>query len=246
MSVSIETVVILIIIAAAAGYGFAILDRRVTQSVKEKIAEMPKPAEPAPVIPQAPDEHLALKVTVDKALAWHLELDGMRLEPNALTTDQRARLVNIIVQIRPWIDGRAASAPAATSAPAPVPALDPLPVQTAPVAATASAKPQPPQAASSEPPKVDFMRGVRTLLRNEVKSPDKMKPISIVEMIDEFLQARLADSSFAGQDIRLEEGAIGEVIVLIGKERYSGVDAVPDPQVQALIRSAISDWEKSS
>ena len=66
----------------------------------------------------------------------------------------------------------------------------------------------------------------------------------IVEMIDEVLQKKLEDSPLAGKKIRLEEGTVGEVVVFVGAIRYSGIDAVPDEQIKAIIREAIAEWNK--
>jgi hypothetical protein len=235
--------VILIVVAAIAGYLIGIFDSRLTQTVQKKLEENSKPAEETPKDQNVIGEHTVLKVTVDPAIKWHLELDGARLEdPNAINPEQRQRLVNVIVQMRPWIDGKQASAavpptPAPVSAVQPVPELPPLKPFTASVAAQIPVAP-PPQ------PKIDAMRGLRSLLKNEIRTPDQIKSVSIVAMIDDVLQSKLPGTQFSGKGIRLEEGSLGEVIVFVGASRYPSVDAVPDHDIQALIKSAIADWEK--
>jgi hypothetical protein len=233
--------VILIIVAAIAGYVLGIVDSRLTQAAQKKLAEASKPAEETPKDENIAGEHTVLKVTVDPAIKWHLELDGSRLEdPNVMNPEQRQRLVNVVVQMRPWIDGKLA--PAMVPAPEPVSSRSaPEPPPLKPLTASPAAQihiPPPP------PPKIDALHGLRTLLKNEVKSPDKIKGVSIVAMVDDVLQAKIPGTPFSGKGIRLEEGSLGEVIVYVGASRYSGIDAVPDPEVQALIRSAIADWEK--
>ncbi len=156
-------------------------------------------------------------------------------EPQAMSAEQRQRLVNVVVQMRPWIDGK--SSPVA----APMPEAPVMPVRSLtqpPVSAL------PPTPVVGPPPKVDVVRGFRSLLNNEVKNPEASKPKSIVAMIDEVLQAKLIGSPLFVRGIRLEEGPLGEVIVFVGQQRYSGVDAVPEPEIQAIIRAAIADWEK--
>ena len=81
----IGSAVILIIVAAVAGYFIGIFDSRLTQAAQKKLEERSKPAEEAPKDQNMAGEHTVLKVTVDTAIKWHLELDGSRLEdPNVM------------------------------------------------------------------------------------------------------------------------------------------------------------------
>lgn len=76
--------------------------------------------------------------------------------------------------------------------------------------------------------------------------PRPLSLLSIVEQIDQIFQEMLASSELAGQPIRLMEDPVKGVMVRIGSEQYNGVDAVPDPQVSALIRKAVMEWEKQA
>lgn len=208
---------------------------------RKKTPAAPPAPQPEPLPPADP---AVLKVTLDRAFRWNLELDGSPVEAASMTPEQRQRLVNVIVQIRPWIDGKA---PAPVAAPAPAPVAAPRTVPAGPaVPAVAGAKTQPPAGTEGQPPRIDIMRGVRSLLNNEVKSPEEMKGTSIVAMIDDYLQKKLAGTPLGEKGIRLEEGSIGEVVVFVGRQRYPGVDAIPDPEIQAAIRAAIADWDKNS
>ncbi len=251
--------IITIVLAAVGGYLFGLLDRWVTQRIRKKPEKTPPPTVvekivekvvEIPVEANLPGEKTLLKVTVDQAPRVHLELEGNRLEdPTRITVEQRQHLVNVIVQMRPWIDGKPApAAPVVQPAPAPVAQPRPIP-QPAP-----ATPPQPPlpaaplvtpsPAVSPIPAKIDLARGFRSMLNNEAKSPEALKNTSIVGMIDSVLQTKVVGTPFSGMGIRLEEGSLGEVIVYVGASRYPGIEAVPDPEVQALIRSAIADWEK--
>lgn len=226
-------VIIVGVIAVIVGYLFGILDSRVTTALKEGrekevVAEEPKPS------PKL-DEHEVLRVSIDQAIKWRLELDGVRIEPDGLNVEQRTRLVNVIVQIRPWIDGKTVASPA----PAPVPAASPAPAPSvvsllSDVSAPVIAKPATPNLVTS----------AMKLLDSEVKKIEPPKPPSIVAMIDEVLQKKLEDSPLAGRKIRLEEGSVGEVVVFVGLARYSGIDSVPDESIKAIIHDAVAEWDK--
>jgi hypothetical protein len=233
--------IILIIVAAIAGYVLGIIDSRLTASVQKKMADSAPAttgeAQPAVNDQNKPGEHVVLKVSIDLALKWHLELDKIRIEDfSQMNAEQRQRLVNIVMQIRPWIDGK----PVSTDAPLPVPQPAPEVPSVKTLMATSLAQPP----ISSPAPRVDPLRGLRSLLKNEVKIPGESKSTSIVAMIDEVLQAKLMGTTLFSQGIRLEEGPMGEVIVIVGRNKYQGVDAVPEPEIRAIIKSAISDWEK--
>lgn len=222
-----------ILIALVAGYAARMFEERPKPEAQpEKVTETE-----AQVLPE---EHTALKVTLDKSLQWHVEVDGTRVKPNELTAEQRARLVNVLVQIRPWVDGKTV-APAPVAAPAPSAA----PQAAAPVTVLAA---EPPAKKDEEKGKLKLSigRGFRSLMANDLKIIENAKPPSIVAQIDELLQKRLAPSPLANREIRLEEGALGEVVVYVGKTRYAGVDDVPDPEIQTIIKAAIKDWEKTT
>lgn len=242
--------VIFIVIALVIGYGFGIVDSRFTAALRKK-NQKPAPAptpEPVVVEHNRPGEQTVLEVTLERASKWHLELDGVRLDdPAAVPAEKRQRLVNIIVQIRPWLEGKLAAAapeiPAAPAAPAPAAAAVPA-VETAAVKTTAPAVPT--QAApAAEALKLNAMRGFGSMIAGDSRKVVETRPTSIVSMIDAVLQTNLASSPLKDRGIRLEENPGGGVVVWVGVQRYDGIDAVPDPVIVAAIRGAIAEWEQN-
>jgi hypothetical protein len=238
--------IILIIVAAIAGYAIGIVDSRMTAAVLKKTEDAKAATANASEAgaretANLPGEHTVLKVTIDNALKWHLELDGTRLEdPDTISLEQRQRTVGVVVQMRPWLDGKPApSVVTAPTAPAALaPSLPPIKALS-PVPAASTVKP-----ISANPLKVDAMRGFRSLLKNDIKDPEKQKGTSLVALIDEVLQAKLLTSPTINKMVRLEDGPLGEVIVIVGSQRYNGVNAVPDPEIREIIQEAITDWGK--
>lgn len=246
---------LIIVIVAIAGLAFgtligylifSVFEGRLSKALEEgrepvkadddPINEKPEKIEPAV------HEHNVLKVTIDPALKWHLELDGVRIEPDGLTAEQRTRLVNVVVQIRPWIDSKAPPAPAPVAPPPPAP--EPVPSSLTLSSPLPPLPPLKPTVVASTPAgRMDPLRGFRSLLESDVKKPEPLlKSPNIVALIDEVLQEKLAGTPLAAKKIRLEEGPSGEVIVFLGATRYDGIDTVPDEAIQAIIREAIKEW----
>lgn len=69
-------------------------------------------------------------------------------------------------------------------------------------------------------------------------------PKSIPEQIDEILQERLARTPHRGRGCRVYLSPKGGVVFELDGKTYEGVGDVPDPEVQAIIRSAVAEWEK--
>lgn len=176
----------------------------------------------------SPDNKLAGEGDVEIFRAWRtgadklwLEMDGTRLEDEkTLQPEQRQRLLRTVLDLRPWLEGfRAASSPA-SAASAPQQAAPPAPV-------AAAEQPQGKAARKAAPP-----------------PPPPVK--SIVEQINDVLQAKVLPARLPGREISLEEGPGGTVIVKDGDASYESIDAVPDPQVKAVISQAVAEWEKGS
>ncbi len=154
-----------------------------------------------------------------------LDMDGTRLNDKAeLQPGQYQRLLNLVLELRPWLE---------TVHP-PTPKAEPVPESLPPVAPVLGLTQLP----------------VQMEKKNGAPVVQKVAPApaldSIIQQIDKVLQARLATSAFKDRGIQLVEGAGGIVIVKDGIKRYEGIDAIPDPEIKVLIRQAVADWEKGS
>jgi len=213
---------------------------------KEEQAE--KKDQPAPE-PQTVTE--TVTVTVDdpgllrlknEGGAFTLDLDGTRVNSSALSPEQRKRLIEMLNVMRPWLEGR--SAPAATS-PSPQPALldriQPKPAQTPPTPVAEARQSAPAQPASPPPPVSPPVAPRPAAIAKEDRPAAPAN--SMISQIDAILQARLAGTPLEERGVFLTQSPQGGVNVYIGLTRYSGIDEVPDPEVIAAIRAAITEWE---
>lgn len=170
--------------------------------------------------------------------SFALDLDGVRTNPLSLSPEQRKRLIDMLSIMRPWLEGKPASTPSTQTA-------NPPPSQSTSISDRletfagnpASVQPAPPPARpipSSTAPRPSTI----------AKEDRPFTPAnSIVGQIDSVLQARLEGTSLGDRGIFLTQSPEGGVIVYVGLTRYNGVDDVPDPEIKAAIRAAISEWE---
>jgi hypothetical protein len=172
--------------------------------------------------------------------AFALDLDGRRVNPTSLSSDQRKRLIDMLNIMRPWLEGRSAPSmnpPSTPSQPASFSErLDafgstPAPSKPAPV--------QPVRPVSQPVPPPTTPRFSTIAKEDRPSTPAN----SIVGQIDSILQAHLEGTALGERGIFLTQSPEGGVNVYVGLTRYGGVDDVPDPEIKAAIRAAISEWE---
>ncbi|HEX8992561.1 MAG TPA: hypothetical protein VF784_12855 [Anaerolineales bacterium] len=214
------------------GYFFGLFEGRGQGYKKRKSEEASDPSlRPAAPPPPAPDNSV-LKLSLDSQKQPRLDMDGRRIDTTQIAPEQRRRLIELMVLMRPWIDASPVQkTPAAAPATAPQPAPQPVSVQ-APSREAARPAPVPASltpAPAAQPP---------------APTEPASKPTTMVGQIDAILQSNLAGTPLATRGIRLVESAQGGAMVMVGLSRYTGVGEVPDPEVQAVIRAAIAEWEK--
>jgi hypothetical protein len=220
------------------GYFVGLVESRGQKDKKnakeEPIEKRFEPPVMAAHVPVAPKENNLLKLSLDNNNQPRLELDGQRADASQLAPGQRKRLIDLMVMMRPWID---ASAPKPSAPPQPV--LSPTPPSTA-IAANIS------QPVSTPIPAPFSMSNISKAIAPVLIPPAKKEeaPTSMVGQIDAILQIHLANSPLANRAIRLMESPEGGVVVIVGLTKYNSVGDVSDPQVQAMIRAAIAEWEK--
>jgi hypothetical protein len=204
------------------GYGFGLWEGR-SQGYKKRRKEEAAEKANAPVLPPPPvPEPVQIKVDDPGILRIKnesgylaLDLDGTRVDTKALTTDQRKRLIEMLNLMRPWLEGKPVAVPVNSPA-AESPQSAPLPA------------PQPP--------------APRTPVLAKEERP--IAPAgSIVSQIDSILQARIAGTAIEEKGVFLAQSPEGAVMVYVGLTKYQGIDEVPDPEIKAAIRAAITEWE---
>ncbi len=154
-----------------------------------------------------------------------LDLDGARAETSTLSAEQRKRLTELLMQMRPWLKEEPGAAPMPPVIAPPSPALS-GPAQPV-IPSLSSIRPAAPMATSKEK-------------EDRPSAP----PNSIVGQIDSILQERIAGTQLEQRRVFLSQSPEGGVIVHVGFDKYTGVDEVPDNAIQSAIRTAIAEWEK--
>lgn len=216
------------------GYFFGLFEGR-NQGYKkrrkeEAEAKSVKAANETPLPPPSPPvtrvENNLLKLALGENSQLRLEIDNQSVDTARLAPEQRKRLIDLMLMMRPWVDASAPGKTVSPSRPATVPPSHPRTMQPPPTAAPAS------RPASTSGPAAPTS-----------PSKEEAAPTSMVGQIDAILQAHLTGTPLASLGIRLIESSEGGAIVMVGVNRYAGVGDVPDPEIQAAIRAAIAEWE---
>ena len=192
------------------------------QGRKRRIAEEEQEKKEQPAPPPVKVDDPGLLRIKNESGAITLDLDGQPVEPTSLTPDQRKRLIEMLNIIRPWLEGKPASVPAPASPP------PPKPTPVTPPKPAAQPTPSTPVSSSSKKDKDD---------------EPETAPTSIVGQINHVLQKNIVNTPLASHGVSLMESLSGGVNVYVGVQRYELIDDVPDEEIRAAIRAAISEWE---
>jgi hypothetical protein len=156
-----------------------------------------------------------------------LEMNGVALDVKNVSADQKKRLIEMLSVIRPWIEGG-------------------QPVQAAQVTMPPPAAPQP------MPPPVPAVQKTAVPLSSSSTQPlpttkmteKEFKALSIIAQIDHVFQSRILGTPYETMGIRIFEGSVGSVEVMVGLNKYPSIDDVPDADIKKAIRAAIAEWEE--
>jgi hypothetical protein len=233
------------LIAVIALYLIGYYEGRATGYRRRKKEEQKEKESQPPPQPQIVTQTVTETVTVDdpgllriknESEGFTLDLDGARVNPISLLPEQRKRLIEILNIMRPWLEGRAAPAPASPPAP---PTMSSSQAGLLNRMQPAPAPSTPPARTPPTPPPPAAQRSATIAKEDRPAAPAG----SMIGQIDDILQARLAGTPLEERGIFLSQSPEGGVIVFIGLTRYNGIDDVPDPEVKAVIRAAIAEWE---
>jgi len=245
MDSNLLTIIGIGLVAMFFGYFFGLFEgrgqgykRRKTEEAAEKPstpapAQTPSPSKaPEPPKLVTPDNSL-LRLSLDEDQMPVLEMDGQRADVSGLGPEQRKRLIDLMLVMRPWVDASTPVKPSVPARPA-TPAIASTPVSAGPRRETDAAAPI---AARSPAPAAIASATARP-------GPEPGSPTTMVGQIDAILQARLTGTELANRAVRLTESPEGGAIIWIGLQRYAGVADVPDPDIKAVIKAAIAEWEE--
>ncbi len=228
MEINVLTVVGIGLVAMFFGYFFGLFEGRgqgYRKRKKEEAGEPEAPAPPPPVAapePEAPQPPALMELVLNGAGKPRLQLDGSEVDSLRVSAQQRRRLIELMIMLKPWIDPGADAA----SMPPRAAAVTGNPdggLSTAPVRAAKSTS------GSSAP---------------RPAPPVPTAQLSLVAQVDMILQARLDGTPLADRGIRLAESIHGGAIVFVGSTQYDSVEQVTDMEIRGAIRGAIAEWEK--
>ena len=101
MQIDYLSIIVVGIVTLFVGYFVGLFEGRGQEAPKEKKGE--PPATPATAL----KENSLLNLSLDNNNLPRLELDGQRADSSQLAPEQRKRLIDLMVMMRPWIDASA-------------------------------------------------------------------------------------------------------------------------------------------
>ena len=170
---------------------------------------------------------------------------------SALTPEQKKRVLRILQSWQEWAGNPAAGSqmnPAAGSQMNPAAGSQPTQAAFTRTATAAEGRTVviPPLPKEREPLTGAELDQSVTVVKPAAPAVKPVKPLTIVEQINDILTEVVANSPESKRGIRLMDDGHQGVLVWVGLEKFNGVDQVPYPEVQQLIRTAVARWEELS
>lgn len=185
-------------------------------------AVSPSPERPFPLLLGVFQDPISRRIQVE----WK----GQKVEkPLDLSADERGKLLGTLSDVKEWLGAPELS----------------LKVSSVSVESPRSSEPVVPPVAEEPVRPPSILSGVTSALADAMQPPRQEKPKSIVEQIDEIFQKKLEGTPYEGKRIFLMEDPRRGVLVRIEGQVYEGVENVPEGEVKQLLRSAVSEWERS-
>ena len=215
-----------------------------------QVLEYPQVVSPAPnEHPAAPAPSAAATNSEELIRLWRspngeliVEIDGRRYPSRYDIADEAVtrRLMIALGDLNYFVNSKTTGPVNATPPPAPAADAPPAkpPAEERPVVLISR------EEAARQPitvPTMDIMAQFRYLRAQEKKPQIKIK--SVMEEIDEILQAKIAGTPLAKQGVKITETTHGALFWLDGRS-YEGVDEIPDAEARAAVQAAIQEWDK--
>lgn len=155
-----------------------------------------------------------------------LEIDGATYRRGSeLRAEQKHRLRRLNSDLEAWVE-----------TPPPTPAIQ---------QEVSKPEPAPPVEDARQTSLNPFSIFTRSFQSGESPGPDEADK-SIVEQIDEILQAKLEGTPLEERGIRLVEGPDQGMLIEVGLDRYTDIDSIPDEAVRQILRASVAEWEDQS
>jgi hypothetical protein len=217
-------------------------------------AEEPAPVRQPPPTPLAqtrepvPGDVLLMRVLRDREGLLVVEVDGQRYRRLFDIRDGEVgqRVLNIINLLAAFSKGRESRVPLPPS-PQPVQEVPQAPAPTLPPADAVVEKESQAfldQLQQQAQPKKTRITTDPVPFRPRNEARDGLISLNLAAEIDQLLQIRVkASPEFSQRFIHVDTAPDGGLRFRVDDGRYSGIDEIPDPQVQALMRATIAEWE---
>ena len=165
---------------------------------------------------------------------------------NDLSTKERDLLLKVVMDFYRWLE------PSTTLPTKPVESIEPaLSVESTPRDTAQTDLPI--ASLMNMPVRVEQQNGqkgslnaaniISRALRSDVKV-SILPTQSMVAQVDEILQEKISAAKMQKWAVRLAEFPNKGMTVLVGLEKYEGIDDVPYERVRAIIRESVAEWER--